>query len=508
MKRILLFFVLFLILVDCNAQEINFMNDSLIGYIQKGMSNWKLPGLGLLVIKEGNVIVKKGFGFRNVEQKLPFDEETAFFIASNTKLFTGTMLSNLSVQGKLDLNDKVKKYLPNYGLYNKLNTETVTLTDLLAHRIGTDDFQGDFTYWNSTLSRNDVISKMRYMRPEHIFRQDFGYCNSCYMTAGEIASHIVGTKWEKYISDSIFKPLEMNNTSSINNNAIKRFSKIATPYTLNDQGELVVLPYDQWDNLGPAAAIVSNLNDMEKWLRFQLDSGKVNGNPIIPWEAIAETRKARIIFSSTWNKSLNSHFDAYGLGLFMTDYNGHQVFYHTGGASGMVSSVCFVPEKNLGMVIFANNDQQGFFESLRYQILDYYLGNKYKNRSMIDLPYFLKDLDDEKMRVKNLRSRIQNPKFKNSLKEYEGRYFNQQYGNSYVKQIQDHLEISFQHHPALKGYLEQMDQGEWFLYFNNVGYGIFSTSFKTKNNKPYSFTIKVKDFIEYGSYVFTKVMKL
>ena len=120
-----------------------------------------------------------------------------------------------------------------------------------------------------------------------------------------------------------------------------KFKNLATPYTINYRGELSILPFDKWDNLGPAAGIISNLNDMEKWLRFQLDSGKVNGNTLLPWAVLEYTRKARAIISSRYNSDHKTHFEAYGMGLFMCDFNGNKVYWHTGGASGMVSNVCF-----------------------------------------------------------------------------------------------------------------------------------------------------------------------
>src|SRR5258708_30710345 len=83
-----------------------------------------------------------------------------------------------------------------------------------------------------------------------------------------------------------------------------------------------------------------------------------------------------------------THLTGYGLGLNIQDYAGKQVYWHTGGAGGMVSNVCFVPEEKLGIAILTNNDNQGFFEDLRHQVLDAYLGVDFVNRSQQDLPKF------------------------------------------------------------------------------------------------------------------------
>ncbi|MFX5622596.1 serine hydrolase, partial [Acinetobacter baumannii] len=85
---------------------------------------------------------------------------------------------------------------PDYKLYDKNTTELVTIRDMLSHHLGTQTFQGDFTFWNASLSRKDIINKMQYLKPPGLFRQDYGYCNSCFLTAGEIIPIVSGKPWE------------------------------------------------------------------------------------------------------------------------------------------------------------------------------------------------------------------------------------------------------------------------------------------------------------------------
>src|SRR6185436_11643381 len=164
---------------------------------------------------DGKIAYMRGFGVRNIDTKEPVDENTLFMIASNTKLFTGTALSLLDYRNKLSLNDKVTKYIPDYRLYDSLSTAMVTIKDLLCHRIGTKTFQGDFTFWNTTLKRNEIIKKMRLLKPSQEFRQDYGYCNSCFLTAGEIIPRVTRQPWEVFVYDSILMPLEMGNTHTL-----------------------------------------------------------------------------------------------------------------------------------------------------------------------------------------------------------------------------------------------------------------------------------------------------
>ncbi len=490
--------------ISLRAQTPAFVSDSLERYIQQGIKDWDIPGLAISIVKDGKVVVMKGFGVRDIKTQAPVDENTLFMIASNSKLFTGSALAQLEYNKKLSLDDKVSKYLPGYQLYDKNSTDLVTIKDVLSHRIGTKTFQGDFTFWNGTLTRKQIIGKMRLLKPSGQFRQDFGYCNSCYLTAGEIIPVITGKPWEVYVQDSILKPLGMTNTYTLTAGIAQR-SNVSKPYTNQFTGQITELPYDQVDNLGPAGSIVSNVKDVSKWLMMQLDSGKFEGKRILPWQVVRKTRDINLAMSSRKSAVNPTHFTGYGLGVFMTDFAGKQVFWHTGGAFGFVTNTCFVPELNLGITILTNNDNQNFFELLRYQILDAYLNQPYVNRSKRALPAQLKQISDAKKEVSDLEKRVLNKKPTIAVNLFEGAYNNEVYGGISLKKLNDNkLEITFNGHKNLKATLDYMDNDEWLLRYNNVAYGIFPAKFEIKNGKVSSVKIKANDFVEYDPYVFVK----
>jgi CubicO group peptidase (beta-lactamase class C family) len=203
--------------------------------------------------------------------------------------------------------------------------------------------------------------KMRYLKPGGVFRQDYGYCNSCFLTAGEIIQEVTKQPWEVYIYDSIVKPLGMTQTLTLGK-GIAHIKNSAKAYTTTFTGKLNEVPYDNWDNLAPAASMVSNVNDLSHWLLMQLNNGKYNNQQIIPEAAILKTRDMAISTNSRKSSIIPMNFRGYGLGIFTGDYNGKQIYWHTGGASGMVSNICFVPEQNLGIAILTNNDNQSFLK--------------------------------------------------------------------------------------------------------------------------------------------------
>lgn len=504
MKKLLASICFALVCSGVIAQQPSFIQNDLDNYIAEGMRQWQVPGLAIVIVKDGKIVKMQGYGVTNIQSKDKVNENTLFFIASNTKLFTGTALANLEYNHRLSLNDKITQYYPSYRLYDSTSTQLVTIKDMLSHRIGTKTFQGDFTFWNSTLSSDEIMNRMRYLQPINPFRQDYGYCNSCFLTAGQIIPKAAGTSWAQYITDTILKPLAMNNTHALSNNAATH-SNIATPYTTVFTNQLKPVPYDQWDNLAPAASILSNVNDLSHWLLMQLDSGRYNGKQVLPWAVLQKTRDLNIITSSRKSALLPTHIQGYGLGVLSTDYNGKQVYWHTGGAGGMVSNVCFVPEEKLGIAILTNNDNQSFFELLRYQILDAYLGVPFVNRSQQRLAAFDDGMKTKLNEIASWRKRVAGNKPPLALSQYAGDYENTVYGKITVKENNGKLAVTFLSHANLSATLTYLDGEDWLLEYDNIEYGIFKTQFKIENSKVLSLTTKANDFVEYDPYVFVKL---
>lgn len=481
----------------------SFMRDSLDIYIQRGMKQWQIPGLAIAVVKDGNVIFSKGYGVKEINRTDKIDESTLFIIASNTKLFTGTALAKLDYEKKLSLNDKVTKYLPWFKLYDSNSTRLANIRDMLCHRIGLKTFQGDFTFWNSNLPKDSVIWKMRYLKPSGEFRQDYGYCNSAFLVAGRILEKVTGKTWEKYVEENILTPLEMTNTyMNTANLALKQ--NVAQPHN-NLYGPLTTLPFDKIDNLGPATSMASNIKDLSKWVIMQLDSGRYKGNWILPWEVLQKTRDINILTGSRKSPYYPTHFRGYGLGVFATDYSGKQVYWHTGGAFGHVTNVCFVPEEKLGIVILSNNDNQSFFEALRYQLLDAWLGLPYTDRSSFQWVSYSQNKKNTDDAVAALQARVDKkntPPVK--IDDYTGKYYNTVYGQITINKNGDNLICRFQHHPDLIGIMEYMDNDEFRLKYSNAGYGIYPAKFSLKNGKPDTVEIHFNSFVESDAYLFVK----
>jgi CubicO group peptidase (beta-lactamase class C family) len=493
------------VVVTAQKQAPAFIQDSLDSYIRQGMKDWDIPGMAIAIVKDGKVIVSKGYGVRDIETKQPVDENTLFMIASNSKLFTSTALTLLEERNKLSLNDKVTKYIKGFELYDRAATEMVTLRDLLSHRIGTKTYQGDFTFWNSNISRRGIMARMRYLKPSLTFRQDFGYCNSCYLTAGEVIPAVTRQPWEVFVYDSLLLPVQMTNTHMLTNGIDQR-PNASKPYTTRYTGSITELPYDNIDNLGGAAAMVSNVKDMAKWLMFQLDSGKVNGKQIMPWEVLQKTRDVNTMYISRKTETPPSHFRGYAMGVYMSDYNGRQLYHHLGRTFGFLSNNSFVPEENLGVVIFTNNDNQRFFEALRMQVLDAYLGVPYTNRSKALLGKYHNDQQKQQQLLKSYTARLQPDSFPVNTDSYTGTFFNEVYGFIIISkdEKQKQFNIEFKSHNNLKATLQYMNNDEWLLTYGHKGYGYFPVKFKSEKGKIIALDVRVPEFIDMDNYLFIK----
>lgn len=507
MKKYFSFFLLLAISLCNHAAAQNdapsFVKDSLDDYVQTALTSWNIPGVAVCVVKDGKVIVMKGYGVTELGTNNKVDENTLFMIGSNTKAFTATALAMLDAEKKLSLDDKVTKWIPQFKLKNAAAGEQAIVRDLLCHRIGFQTFQGDFTYWTSNLNRAQVIEKMSHINAVYPFRTKWGYTNAAFLTAGQIIPAATGMQWENYIKQKIFTPLDMNRTLSLSKDFPAASNK-CEPYTMAE-GKLVHIPYCLIDNLAPAGSIASSVNDLSKWVMMQLDSGRYNGKQLIPFSAIQQTRLPHSILGNGFRLFNTGHFALYGLGWFMEEYDGREIISHTGGVNGFVTSVTLIPEERLGIIVLTNTDQNSFFEALKWEILDAYLQLPYRNYSKIYFDDFTEgskyalEKDNKLKDTVNMHHATALP-----IAAYTGNYFNDVYGDMKVVLNNGELQMKFSHHLNMYAKLEALGGNRFYATFSDPEFSKAIFPFETAGGKVKSVTVKVADFIEYNPYIFTK----
>src|ERR1700723_1155904 len=165
-------------------------------YAARVLKTFDVPGLSVGIVKDGKLVFAKGYGVRKLGEPAPVDENTLFPIGSNTKAFTSALLASLVDAGKLSWDDPVYQRLPGFQMYDPYVSHEMTIRDLLTHRSGMGLGEGDLLFWpTTTYSRDEIIYRLRFMKPATSFRSRFAYDNLMYIAAGQIIPAVTGATW-------------------------------------------------------------------------------------------------------------------------------------------------------------------------------------------------------------------------------------------------------------------------------------------------------------------------
>jgi CubicO group peptidase (beta-lactamase class C family) len=273
-------------------------------YATKAGQDWRVPGFAMAIVKDDSVIFAKGFGVRELGKSTPVDAHTLFAIASNSKAFTSAALAILVDEGKIKWDDPVTKYLPWFQLHDPYVTREMMVRDLLCHRSGLATFGGDLIWYNTTYDRNEVVRRIRYLKPASSFRSRYGYQNIMLIAAGLVIEAVTGKSWDDFIKERFFTPLGMT-TSNTSITAFKSTDNVATPHNEVD-GKVNVIHYVNVDNIGAAGSINPCVAEMAQWLRLQLGRGTYKGKGFSASRR-AKCGRRRSCFKSASKPKTKSH---------------------------------------------------------------------------------------------------------------------------------------------------------------------------------------------------------
>ncbi len=373
-------FLLVVLAINAKAQVITAAQiDSLT---ELTLKTFDVPGIAVAVVKDGKIIHAKGYGVRSLNTKQKVDENTLFGIASNSKAFTVAALGILVDEGKLKWDDKVTDFIPEFKMYNPYVTEEFTIRDLLTHRSGLGLGSGDLMFWpdSSDFSKKDMIHNLRYLKQVSSFRTKYDYDNNMYMVAGEVLSRVSGMSWENFIQTRILDPLNMSSTAP-SFKLLKNKQNVIDPHAPVD-GVVKVIRRDWNESANAAGGIYSNLTDMCKWIIMQMHNGKYGDDltkKLFTADVHEEMWTPQTIIPVHGESPYNTHFASYGLGWFLSDVKGFKQATHTGGLAGIVTQVTLIPEMQLGIIVFTNQQSGAAFSAITNTIKDSYFGIKGRN---------------------------------------------------------------------------------------------------------------------------------
>lgn len=386
MKRYLAgFFLIITLLPGLRATEFPAGLRDFDAYVAQVRKEFDVPGIAVAVVQDGEVVLVRGYGVRELGRPEPVDAHTLFAIASNTKAFTTAALAILQDEGKVSWDDRVTQRLPWFQMSDPYVTREMTVRDLLTHRSGLALGAGDLLFWPATdLTTREVVERLRFVPLANSFRAGYAYDNILYAAAGLVIEAVSGQSWADFMRRRIFSPVGMDETL-VNCRDLPPGANVATGHAKYDFKNLKPVPPLAWDNASAAGGIYSSAHDMARWVRVQLAAGRLPD---------ARDRTERRLFQAARQKEMWSlvtpmvigepkiealkvtrpNFRGYGLGWDLADYRGRKVVSHTGGWPGQVSKVTLVPELNLGVVVLTNQEVGAAFQAVSLRVLDAYLG--------------------------------------------------------------------------------------------------------------------------------------
>jgi CubicO group peptidase (beta-lactamase class C family) len=443
-------------------------------YVERVLRTFDVPGAAVAIVHNGQILVARGYGVKRLGQPGRVDADTRFGIASNTKLFTATAIALLVEQGKLQWDDPVIRYLPEFAMYDPYVTRELTVRDLLVHRSGLGLGAGDLLWWPaSTYDRAEIARRLRYIKPATSFRSAYAYDNVLYLVAGQLIEKLSGMSWEEFVRTRILVPVGMTSSTVRHSDAAKG-GNVATPHAEVNGVVRAIAPMAS-DNTNPAGGVNATATDIARWMIVQMDSGRIAATDGAPerrlfspssttelWSVITPLKVGGpAIAGFDW---LRPNMAGYALGLFVSDYRGHLQLQHSGGLPGYVSLVTMIPGKKLGVAVLTNQESGYAFNAITLHAIDEFLDEVPPDY----LHYFAALRDTARARLARASRRAAAARDSMSgpslpLGKYAGRYQDAWYGDVDITMEGGKLVMRFGHTPQLVGDLSHWQHDSFLV---------------------------------------------
>lgn len=495
MKIKKLFFLIswFIFSNDLDAQKIAF--DSLDIYLEQLIVDFELVGLSIGIVQNDTVVYSKGFGLRETGKSQKVNDQTAFGIGSISKSFTALTLGLLVDRGKIKWDDRVKKYLPYFELYDSYVSDNFTIRDLLTHKSGLKEVSGGTLWYHSDYSRVEIIKRLKYLEPVSGFREKPAYQNVMFVVASEIVKEVSGMTWDEFLKSRVFEKLEMKNSTSL---SIDREANpnLAQPHIWDKNFKKVAIKQENGDNLGPGGFIYSSAKDMNSYMRLLLNDGVFMNDTIVSKGVVDEIFKPQTLFQIS-GPPFGNEFSSYGFGWWLTPWKGHKIIAHSGGIDGMSAQLFMIKDMDIGVVILCNDSKEPASFLIKAKLFELIFNDK-------TFDIYERGKDYRKRRIKKMKESAENetrPENSNPslpLEKYTGVYNDKMYGDINLSLTNnEELELSFSHTPLFKGRLIhwQFDTFKIDWYDIRVPDGFITFNFNSKR-KILGFSIDQENLLD------------
>lgn len=490
--------VAFLLIAPIMGNAQNISTEFIDSIAESALKRSNQAGIAVAVVQDGKIIHAKGYGYRDVEHKKSVDANTLFCIASNSKFFTTTALAMLVDEGKIQWNDKVIDYIPEFTMYDSYVREHFTIIDLITHRSGLGLGAGDLMFIpdGHNFTVEDILNSFQYQKPTSEFRTQYDYDNLLYIVAGEIIKRVSGESWDAYVENHIFSPLDMTNSKGYFEN-ISAYDNTANSYS-TESGKLehIATYSDENRIFGAAGGIYSSVHDMAQWLMYNLNRGHLRGDTLLSKKQHQMLWSPQTIMHYEANPTdrYKNHYQAYGLGVQLSDAMGYTIVSHTGGMPGMLSHTMMIPELNSGIVVLTNTSPGGYsFYSVTHAIKDEIIGAKRIN--WVDrLAEASLGSQEEADEVLNTVWEMTETNKKNAPKSsnFTGTYMDPWFGEITIKEEKNKLIFASKRSPKLTGEMLYYQANTYAVKWNyrDMNCDAFALFTLDENGKATGFTMK------------------
>lgn len=437
MKRLIYLVFLLLIPNFIFTQKLDSRLKGLDKEIEILIKKYNAVGISVAVVENNQIFYSKGFGYRDLENKLPVNENTVFPIGSITKSFTASLIGILQDRNKISVNEKPALYIPKFQFYNDKMDNLITINDLLCHRSGLGNIDGSYTFFPAK-TRQDLMKRLKYLKPNGAINDSWIYSNFGYAILGTLVENTSGKSWENNIQEEIFNPLKMF-SSSTDNKKMFATNNYSLGYGILE-GEVKKVLFEQLETEKPVGGINSTAKDLSNYMRMWLNKGNFNEKNVLSQKYIQEATSLIAIDNGTppEENDPSVYTFGYGYGWKVVSRNGHYSFYHGGNISGFSSQMAFFPTDKLGIVVLTNQNNS---------LLPYIISDIIKNRMLklpqTDINKYPVKVDDIFTVSSNIRPINKDKKPTHNLIEYCGKYTNAGYGTLEIVKEGENLFAKF-----------------------------------------------------------------
>ena len=411
------------------------------GHIEKAMKTWNVPGVALSIVKDGEVVLVEGYGYKDLENKLPMTGDTVLPIGSASKSFTAMGAAILTEEGKMDWDAPVSQYIPAFKMFDPVASQLISVRDMLCHRGGMPRHDLMWVVGDSTaFTRQDLIRRVRFLENNAQFREKSQYQNHMFATVGYAIEQASGKTWEEFTKEKILQPLGMkdSNFSVVDS---QKAPDHALPYR-HKKDEIVRAKFMELGAPGPAGSINSTVRDMTKWMMMVLNKGSLGDTKIVSEEKVKEMHAPHMHHAIMPFEFPEVMFPSLGLGWFTDVYRGKKIVHHGGNVTGFTALCALLPEENLGVCVLVNMNSSFLTYALRNEIFDRTMGisgGDWDARYKAEIDKLLAQMEEGKAALAAKRVEGTAPTF--DLEAYLGEYEHEGYGTVVVEKCSDSADL-------------------------------------------------------------------